>query len=146
MNLMWLFWRRTVAAGVRRLWWAAPPPGGAVASPQSRCITASKFIISSHSLSLHPSLPPDTSISAAALFFWAPSLTSCCISAAGAAGFHFQTHANAPPGRLMPPTIREAGASLGLTCLCCSRSALFPTRIMGNSSLSFTRRICLWNL
>lgn len=33
-----------------------------------------------------------------------------------------------------------------LTCLCLSRSHLLPTNIIGNSSLSFTRKICLWNL
>lgn len=103
--------------------------------------------------SLYPSFPPDTSISAATLFF---SLFFFCsfthillYLCRWSTNFHFQTHTFVtPPDWLMPSlqTNREAAYFVRLTCLCCSRSALFPTRIMGNSSLSFTRRICLWNL
>lgn len=101
--------------------------------------------------SLYPSFPPDTSISAATLFFFFfCSFTHILLYLCRwSTHFHFQTRTNVtPPDWLMPSlqTIREAAYFVRLTCLCCSRSALFPTRIMGNSSLSFTRRICLWNL
>lgn len=89
------------------------------------------------------------------------SLTSCCILAASCscnACFHFQIckRKSSRVVDIISPDEQDTLClsvsgfrslqSVGLTCLCSSRSALFPTRIIGNSSLSFTRRICLWNL
>lgn len=127
------------------------PSGGGVVSLQgeTHCITASEFIISSYSL-FSPSFPPSWHQHFCSRpGFFCPFTHILFYLCSWSARFHFQTHSNVSPLIWLMPshqTIREAGCSVGLTCLCCSRSALLPTRIMGNSSLSFTRRICLWNL
>ena len=100
-------------------------------------------------LPVHPSIlpPPDTTSPTAALLFTHILLNRSSCSAR----FHFEV---CKCGSLSAQRItgcvsvcgRWVQVCAGLTCLCGSRSALFPTRIIGNSSLSLTRRICLWNL
>lgn len=111
-----------------------------------------KFIISSHSC-FHPSSPRHQPF---CRFFYSFTHILLYLSsyAAAAALHHFQVC----KCKILPTGsyylfswsnrvhVSLSVQSVGLTCLCSSRSALFPTRIIGNSSLSFTRRICLWNL
>lgn len=131
------------------------PLGGGVDLPKGArpdCTPAAENSSFHHTpVSIHP--PLDTSLSAGSFIL---SLTSCCISAATLQllRYHFQVC----KCKILPTGsyylfswsnrvhVSLSVQSVGLTCLCSSRSALFPTRIIGNSSLSFTRRICLWNL
>lgn len=106
-------------------------------------------------LSIHPPLLTPQFLQRL-LFFYSHPVVSQQLAAAAVLASTFK-YANANPPEWLIWSLQmnsicfsvsgfRSLQSVGLTCLCSSRSALFPTRIIGNSSLSFTRRICLWNL